>query len=51
MASYLSWAGQRLNRDLNSKCVIGMKLFMTLEHFLSLIKKTFALPINVRPEE
>ena len=33
MASYLLWAGQSLNQNVNSKCVVCMKLFMTLEHF------------------
>ena len=33
MASYLLWAGQSLNQNLNSKCVVCMKLVMTLEHF------------------
>ena len=33
MASYLLWAGQSLNQNLNSKCVVCMKLFMTLDHF------------------
>ena len=51
MVCYLSWAGQSLNLNLNSKCVIRMKLFMTLEHFLSHINKTYALPINAQPEE
>ena len=32
-ASYLSWTGQGLNQNLNSKCVVHMKLFKTLEHF------------------
>ena len=33
MTSYLLWAAQSLNQNLNSKCVVYMKLFMTLEHF------------------
>ena len=46
-----SWAGLNLNQNRNLECVIRMKLFMTLEHFLSRINKTYALPINARPEE
>ena len=46
MASYLLWAGQSMNQNLSSKCVVCMKLFMIFMTFLSHINKTFVLSIN-----
>ena len=46
MAYWLLWAGQTLNQNLTSKCAACMNLFMTLEHFLSHINKTYALSVN-----
>ena len=56
MASYLLLVGQSLNQNLNSNCVVCMKLFMTLGHFLAtLTKPILCLSMHdqmcVRPEE